>query len=63
MSTVPLATPGRRLRDAWSTETIAMPGRVQSPWSAKMAERLGFRAVYLSGAALSAAWACPTSAW
>jgi methylisocitrate lyase len=53
-----LASPGRRLRDAWSAETIALPG-VFCPLVAKMAERLGFRAVYLSGAALSATLGLP----
>src|SRR4051812_46753961 len=58
MSTRPLASPGRRLREAWSAETIALPG-VFCPLVAKMAERLGFRAVYLSGAALSASLGVP----
>jgi methylisocitrate lyase len=58
MTTGPLASPGRRLRDAWSAETIALPG-VFCPLVAKMAERLGFHAVYLSGAALSASLALP----
>jgi methylisocitrate lyase len=58
MSSQPLPSPGRRLRDAWSAETIALPG-VFCPLVAKMAERLGFRAVYLSGAALSATLGVP----
>jgi methylisocitrate lyase len=51
-------SPGRRLRDAWSAETLALPG-VFCPLVARMAERLGFRAVYLSGAALSATLGLP----
>ncbi len=51
-------SPGRRLRDAISAETIALPG-VWCPLVAKMAERLCFRAVYLSGAALSATLGLP----
>src|SRR5262245_15256401 len=52
------ATPGARLRAAWSEATIAIPG-VFCPLVARMAERLGFRAVYLSGGALSAAAGVP----
>lgn len=44
---------GRRLRDAWAAGPLALPG-VFSPLVAKIAERIGFRAVYLSGGALSA---------
>jgi methylisocitrate lyase len=54
----PQQSPGRRLRDAISAETIALPG-VWCPLVARMAERLGFRAVYLSGAALSATLGLP----
>jgi methylisocitrate lyase len=50
--------PGQRLRDAWQKQTIAVPG-VYSALVAKIAERLGFQAVYLSGAALSAAQGVP----
>lgn len=46
-------SPGRNLRDAWTAGPIAVPG-VFSPLVAKLAERIGFRAVYLSGGALSA---------
>lgn len=53
-----MATPGRRLRETWTTETVAVPG-VFCPLVARMAERLGFRAVYLSGAALSATLGVP----
>lgn len=49
----PLLSPGRRLREAWSRGPIAIPG-VFNPLIAKMAERTGFQAVYLSGGALSA---------
>jgi methylisocitrate lyase len=52
------ASPGARLRAAWERETIAVPG-VFCPLVAKMAERLGYRAVYLSGGALSAAAGVP----
>lgn len=47
------SSPGRRLRDAWSAKTIAIPG-VFNALLAKMAEEIGFSAVYLSGGALSA---------
>ena len=48
-----LATPGQRLRAAWTAGPVALPG-VFNPLVAKMAERLGFQAAYLSGGALSA---------
>jgi methylisocitrate lyase len=51
-------SPGRRLRDAWQNEALALPG-VFSPLIARLAERLGFRGLYLSGAALSASLAIP----
>lgn len=51
-------TPGQRLRQAWQAKTIAIPG-VFNALVAKMAERLGFQAVYLSGGALSAAYGVP----
>jgi len=51
-------SPGRRLREAWSASPIAIPG-VFNALVARMAERLGFRAVYLSGAVLSASLALP----
>src|SRR5262245_37109101 len=53
-----MTSPGKRLREAWATDTIAVPG-VFCPLVARMAERLGFRAVYLSGAALSATLGMP----
>ena len=40
-------------REAWASGPIAVPGAF-NPLTARMAERLGFRAVYLSGGALSA---------
>src|SRR5262249_12555812 len=51
-------SPGRRLRDAWAEETLAIPG-VFCPLVARQAAALGFRAVYLSGAALSASLGLP----
>src|SRR5579871_914323 len=49
---------GRWLRAAWAQEPLQVPGAF-SPLVARLAERLGFRAVYLSGAALSATAAVP----
>jgi methylisocitrate lyase len=54
----PKPSPGRRLRDALAAGPIQVPG-VFNALVARMAERLGFRAVYLSGAALSAAAGVP----
>jgi methylisocitrate lyase len=51
-------TPGRKLRDAWSQPPLVIPG-VFNALVARMAERLGHRAVYLSGGALSAAFGVP----
>jgi methylisocitrate lyase len=51
-------SPGRRLRDAWAAAPLAVPG-VFNSLVGRMAERLGFQAVYLSGAALSASAALP----
>jgi methylisocitrate lyase len=51
-------SPGRRLRDAWAEEAIAVPG-VFNALVGRMAERVGFRAIYLSGAALSAGYGLP----
>lgn len=48
-----MPSPGRKLRDAWAAGPIALPG-VFNPLVARMAERIGFQAVYLSGGALSA---------
>ena len=55
---MPHSSPGRRLRDAWQRQPIAIPG-VFNALVAKMAERLGHDAVYLSGGALSAAFGVP----
>ena len=52
------SSPGRRFRQAWAAGTIAVPG-VFCPLVARMAERMGFPAVYLSGAALSATLGVP----
>jgi methylisocitrate lyase len=51
-------SPGSSLRKAWAAQPIAIPG-VFNPLVAKMAERLGFQAVYLSGGALSASLGVP----
>jgi methylisocitrate lyase len=51
-------SPGRRLRQAWTAAPIQVPG-VFNALVARMAERLGFRAIYLSGGALSAATGVP----
>jgi methylisocitrate lyase len=51
-------SPGRRLREAWTDAPLAIPG-VFNALVARLAERLGFHAVYLSGAALSASAALP----
>src|SRR5439155_7190185 len=56
MSATP--SPGRRLRNAWQTQPLAIPG-VFNALVARMAERLGFRAMYLSGGALSAGMGVP----
>jgi methylisocitrate lyase len=53
-----LGSPGQRLRAAFQAAPIAVPG-VFNALVARMAERLGFQAVYLSGAALSASMALP----
>jgi methylisocitrate lyase len=58
MSIGQAVSPGRRLRSAWQQGTIAVPG-VFCPLVAKLAQQLGFRAVYLSGGALSAAAGVP----
>jgi methylisocitrate lyase len=51
-------SPGRRLREAWHAQPIAVPG-VFNALVARMAQRVGYRAVYLSGGALSAAAGVP----
>src|ERR1700678_872648 len=51
-----MITPGARLRAAWSASPIMIPGAFNA-LAAKLVERIGFQAVYLSGGALSAGWA------
>src|SRR5436309_8637641 len=51
-----MSSPGARLREAWAAHPIMIPGAFNA-LTAKLAERLGFVAVYLSGGALSAGWA------
>ncbi len=51
-----MQTPGARLRTAYQSAPIMIPGAFNA-LTARMAERLGFAAVYLSGGALSAGWA------
>jgi len=49
---------GHSLRQLWATGPVSVPG-VFNPLAARLAERIGFRAVYLSGGALSAGNAVP----
>jgi methylisocitrate lyase len=58
MSQAPQTSPGRRLRAAWQKQPIAIPG-VFNALVGRIAERLGYQAVYLSGAALSASAGVP----
>jgi methylisocitrate lyase len=51
-------SPGRRLREAWAAGPLAIPGAFNA-LTARLIERLGFRAAYLSGGALSAASGVP----
>lgn len=51
-------SPGDNLRERYSAGPVVLPG-VFSPLVARMAERLGFEAVYLSGGALSAGYGVP----
>lgn len=53
-----MISPGRRFRDAFARQPIAVPG-VFNALVAKMAEQLGHEAIYLSGGALSAAYGVP----
>lgn len=53
-----ISSPGLRLRQAWAKETIAIPG-VFNALVARMAQKLGFQAMYLSGGALSAGTGVP----
>jgi methylisocitrate lyase len=52
------ASAGKRLRAAWHNEALQVPG-VFNALVARMAEQAGFRAIYLSGGALSAAAGVP----
>jgi methylisocitrate lyase len=54
----PRPSPGRRLREAWAAGPVAVPGAFNA-LTARLVERLGFRALYLSGGALSAASGLP----
>ncbi len=47
------ASPGSRLREAYATDTLMIPG-VFNAAAARIADRIGFHALYLSGAAVSA---------
>ncbi len=51
-----MPTPGARLRAAYTAGPIMIPGTFNA-LTARMAERLGYQAAYLSGGALSAGWA------
>jgi methylisocitrate lyase len=51
-------SPGHRLRQAWAAGTVILPG-VFNGLIARMAEQIGFQAVYVSGGALSAAAGVP----
>lgn len=51
-----MSSPGARLREAWASRPIMIPGTFNA-LTARLAERLGFPAIYLSGGALSAGWA------
>lgn len=46
------------MRSAWATRPLLVPG-VFSPFVGRIAERLGFQAIYLSGGALSAGTGVP----
>jgi methylisocitrate lyase len=54
----PSFSPGRTLRRTWQSGPVLVPG-VFNPLVARIAERLGFQAVYLSGGALSAGLGVP----
>jgi methylisocitrate lyase len=58
MSATSVPSPGRRLRDEWQRGAVQLPG-VFCPLVARMAQRLGFKAAYLSGATLSASLGLP----
>src|SRR5829696_7179781 len=55
---VPPGSAGKRLRDAIAAGPVMLPG-VFNALVARLAERAGFQAVYLSGAALSASLGLP----
>lgn len=57
-SATAIGSPGFRLRQAWAAETVVLPGVFNSA-VARIAEQIGFQAIYLSGGALSAAAALP----
>jgi len=48
--------PGAKLKAAWSERPLMIPGAFNA-LTARIVERLGYSAVYLSGGALSAGWA------
>jgi methylisocitrate lyase len=50
--TTNLPSPGRRLRNLMADHTVALPGAI-NPLSARLIERHGFEALYLSGAVLA----------
>lgn len=54
----PLETKGRRLRELIATQTIVLPGAFNA-LTAMQIEQAGFQALYVSGAALSAARGLP----
>src|SRR3954471_11318664 len=54
----PFLSPGKRLRESWRSGPVAIPGAFNA-LTARLIERLGFQAVYLSGGALSAASGVP----
>lgn len=58
MADLASASAGAKLRAAWARQPIAIPG-VFNALVARMAERLGFEAIYLSGGALSACFGMP----
>ncbi len=51
-----MSSPGERLRRAWAERPIMIPGAFNA-LTARLAEQVGFSAVYLSGGALAAGWA------
>lgn len=52
------SSPGQRLRQLWDAGPVPIPG-VFNPLAGRIAERAGFRAIYLSGGALSAGSGVP----